>query len=440
MLDIRFIRENPEKVRDGLAKKSVEFDLDYFLEVDEKRRAKVKEVDDFRARQNAVSDDIAGLGGEERAAKIAQMQELKIKLGGLEFEMKTLEEEFSGLMRKIPNLPYDDVPVGDESKSVVLREVGEKPGFSFKPRDHIEIASKLDLIDTERTAKVSGSRFGYLKNEAALFEFALINFAFGLLSNEKYISKIVEEERLALSATPFQPVIPPVLVKPEAMEGMGYVERGGDEIYFIERDQMYLVGTSEQSIGPMHTGETFDEASLPKRYASFSSCFRREAGSYGKDTKGILRVHQFDKIEMFVFSTPETSRGEHKLLLAVEELLLKSLAIPYRVINIASGDLGDPAAAKYDLEAWLPGQKDGQGEYREVTSTSDTTSFQARRLNIKVRRKDGKAEFLHMLNGTALAIGRIIIAILENYQQEDGSVEIPEVLQPHMHGLTAIRK
>lgn len=440
MLDIKFIRENTEKVREGLRKKGVEFDLNHLLEVDEKRRAKIKEVDDLRARQNTVSDEIAKIGGEERAAKIADMQALKAKLGDLEFEMKTLEEEFAELMRKLPNLPYDDVPVGDESASVVLREVGEKPKFSFKPKDYIEIAEKLDLIDTERAAKVSGSRFGYLKREAALLEFALVNLALEFFTDPKNIAKIIKEEKLDIKADAFIPVVPPVLIKPESMAGMGYVERGGEEIYFIERDQMYLVGTSEQSIGPMHRDETFDEEVLPKRYVSFSSCFRREAGSYGKDTKGILRVHQFDKLEMFVFSTPETSRDEHKLLLAIEERLLQMIGVPYHVLNIASGDLGDPAAAKFDLEAWLPGQKNGEGEYREVTSTSDTTSFQARRLNIKVRRKDGRTEFLHMLNGTAFSTNRPIIAILENYQQEDGSVKIPEALRPYMHGVKEIRR
>ena len=441
MLDIKFIRDNPDAVKDGLKKKGVEFDVDYFLKFDEKRRAKIKGVDDLRATQNAASDEITKLAGSAKEEKLAEMKKFKAKLGDAEFELKALEEEFTGLMYKIPNVPLEDVPVGaDERSNVVLREVGEKPKFSFKPKDYTELGEKLDLIDTERAAKVSGSRFGYLKHEAPLLEFAIVQFALGFLTDQKNIAEVIHNEGFSVSGKPFIPVVPPVLVRPEAMRAMGYVERGGDEIYFIEKDQLYLVGTSEQSIGPMHMDETFGESTLPHRHVAFSTCFRREAGSYGKDTKGIMRVHQFDKVEMFVAATPETSRDEHRLLLALEERLWQALGIPYRVVHICTGDLGDPAAAKYDLEAWLPGQNGGTGEYREVTSTSNTTDFQARRLNIKVRRKSGEAEFVHMLNGTAFAIGRTIIAILENYQQEDGSVRIPEALLPYMHGLKEIRR
>lgn len=440
MLDIKFIREYPEKIKEGLAKKRVEFNVDYLLALDGKRRVKIKEVDDLRAEQNAVSEEIAGISGGAKESKVAEMKELKEKLGECEFEMKALEEEFAELMQKLPNLPLDDVPVGDERASVVLREVGERPAFKFTPRDYVELGGKLDLIDTERAAKVSGSRFGYLKHEAPLLEFALIQFAMGFLTNQKSIRDVVADAGLSVSDKPFIPVVPPVLVRPEAMRAMGYVERGGEEIYYIEKDELYLVGTAEQSVGPMHMGETFGEDSMPHRHVAFSTCFRREAGSYGKDTKGILRVHQFDKVEMFVSTTPETSGEEHKLLLALEERLFQLLKIPYRVVHIASGDLGDPAAAKYDLEAWLPGQKNAAGEYREVTSTSNTTDFQARRLGIKIKRADGSTEFAHLLNGTAFAIGRTIIAILENYQQEDGSVRVPEVLLPYMHGITEIRR
>jgi seryl-tRNA synthetase len=432
MLDIKFIRENPEKVKKGLKNKGVDFDVDYLLELDEKRRTKIKEVDDLRAKHNKASEEVAKLFGKEREAKIEDVKEEKGRLERLEFEMKALEEEFTGLMYKIPNLPLDTAPIGqNERDNVVLREVGKKPDFDFKPRDYIELGEKLDLIDTERAAKVSGSRFGYLKHEAPLLEFALAQFALDFVRDEKNIKEIIKANDLSIRPKPFIPVVPPVLIKPEAMKAMGYVERGGDEIYFLEKDSLYLVGTSEQSVGPMHMDEIFDEDKLPHRHIAFSTCFRREAGSYGKDTKGILRVHQFDKVEMFIFSTPETSQEEHRLLLGIEEKLMQSLGIPYRVLNICTGDLGDPAAAKYDIEAWLPGQNSGKGEYRETHSTSNTTDFQARRLNIKVRRKDGKTEFLHMLNGTAFAIGRMIIAILENYQQKDGSVRVPEVLQKY---------
>ncbi len=440
MLDIKFIREHPDRVRDGLRKKGVQFDLEHLLGVDERRRAKIQEVEALRTEQNAASDNVAGLDADSREKRVAEMRVLKSKLGDLAFELKTLEVEFEELMRQVPNLPLDGVPEGDERSNVVLREAGEKPVFKFRPQDYVELGSSLDLIDTERAAKVSGSRFGYLKHEAPLLEFALVQFAMGFLIDLKNIAAAIRAGGLNLSAKPFIPVVPPVLVRPEAMRGMGYAERGSDEMYRLEKDDLYLVGTSEQSVGPMHGEEVFAEDQLPHRHVAFSTCFRREAGSYGKDTRGILRVHQFDKVEMFSFATPETSRDEHRLLLALEEGLLLALGIPYRVLEIAAGDLGDPAAAKYDLEAWLPGQNSGQGEYREVTSTSNTTDFQARRLGIKVRRKDGSSEFVHMLNGTAFAIGRTLIAILENYQQEDGSARVPDALRPYMHGIREIRR
>ena len=440
MLDIKFIRENQEKVKDGLKKKGVDLDLDKLLMADERRRAKIKEVDDLRARHNKLSAEIAGLLGTDREEQINVSAAGKRDIESSEAELRRLEEEFTSLMYKIPNLPDENVPVGEgESENKVLREVGKKTKFDFKPRSYMELGEKLDLIDTERAAKVSGTRFGYLKHEAPLLEFALIQFAFDFVRDEKNIKNIIEKNGLFVNFKPFIPVVPPVLIKPEAMKAMGYTERGGDEIYFLEKDNLYLVGTAEQSVGPMHMNEVFEEENLPHRHIAFSTCFRREAGSYGKDTKGIIRVHQFDKAEMFVFTTPETSKDEHKLILGIEEKLMQALGLPYRVINICSGDLGDPAAAKYDIEAWLPGQNDGKGEYRETHSTSNTTDFQSRRLNIKVRRKNGKTEFLHMLNGTAFAVGRMIIAILENYQQKDGSVKIPEVLQKYT-GFLEIRR
>ncbi len=441
MLDIKFIREHTDVVAAGLKAKGVRIDLKYLVELDEKRRAKIEEVNTLRAKHNIASDEIAKLSGKERDGRIADMKELKGNLGNLEFELQALEEEYRALMYTIPNPPLDTVPIGkNETENVVIRTVGDKNAFAFEPLDNVALGEKLDLIDTERAAKVSGSRFGYLKHEAPLLEFALVQFAFSFLTNGEEIARVVKEEKLSISEKPFIPVIPPVLIRPEAMKAMGYVERGGDEIYFLEKDNLYLVGTSEQSVGPMHMDEIFDEASLPHRHVAFSTCFRREAGSYGRDTRGILRVHQFDKVEMFVHATPETSQSEHELLRALEERILQSLGISYQVLNICSGDLGDPAAAKYDLEAWLPGQNKGRGEYREVTSTSNTTDFQARRLNTRLRRKDGTTEFVHMLNGTAIAIGRMIIAILENYQQADGSVKVPDALIPYMHGITEIRR
>lgn len=415
MLDIKFIRENPEKLRKALKDRDVGFDLDYFLGLDEKRRAKIKELDDLRAEHNKKSSSEEFRKLSSRGGGDPNLRLQKVKIHNLELEMKALEEEFNVLLFKIPNVPENDVPVGsDESKNKVIREVGEKRKFDFKPKDYMEIALALGLIDTERASKASGSRFGYIMGKAVLIEIALVQYAF-----EK------------LSANGFIPVVPPVLIKEEMMRGMGYIDTPQDleERYFLEKDRMFLVGTSEQSLGAMHANETIDEDKLPLRYAGFSTCFRREAGSYGKDTHGILRVHQFDKVEMFIYSTPEKSKNEHQLMLKMEEELMKELEIPYRVVQLCTGDLSRPSASTFDIEAWLPGQAGGNGQYRETHSTSNTTDFQARRLGVKVRRKDGKTEFLHMLNGTAFAIGRMIIAILENYQQEDGSILVPKVLQ-----------
>ena len=413
MLDIKFIRENPQKVQDGCEKKQVKCDIDRLLEVDKKRREILPALEDMLAQKNKASKIIPQTKNEtERQKMILKMRELDKNSDRLNKDLKELEEEFNTLMRQVPNLPLDDVPAGrDERDNKVLREWGEKQKFNFTQRDYLEMAEKLDIIDVQRAAKIAGSRFGYLKKEAALLEIALINLAFDVLTKEKFI-----------------PVIPPIMLKPEMMEGMGYIERGREEIYYLEKDKLYLVGTSEQSIGAMHADEIFDDKDLPRRYAGFSTCFRREAGAYGKDTKGILRVHQFDKVEMFSFCHPEKSKEEHQLLLKMEEKLMQLLEIPYRVIQICTGDLGDPAAAKYDIEAWMP----GQNCYRETHSTSDCTDYQARRLNVRYRdAKTKKLEFVHTLNGTAFAIGRMLIAIIENYQQKDGSVAVPKALQKY---------
>ncbi|MDO8561152.1 MAG: serine--tRNA ligase [bacterium] len=442
MLDIKFIRQNRKEVEESLKNKGVQVNLGRLLEVDEKRREKIKAVDELRAGHNRDSDDIMKLKGEERETRIKEVKEMKAKLADVEFELKALEEEFRDLMYKLPNVPFTEVPVGkDGGDNITLREVGKKPKFDFAFLDYIELGEKLDLIDTARASKVSGSRFGYLKHEAPILELALLQFAMSFLVDEANIRAIIEEKGLKIKAKPFIPVIPPVLVRPEAMRAMGYMERGEDEIYHLEKDDLYLVGTSEQSVGPMHQNEIFEEETMPHRHIAFSTCFRREAGSYGKDTRGILRVHQFDKAEMFVFSTPETSKDEHQLLLGIEEKLMSLLGIPYRVLDICTGDLGDPAAAKYDIEAWLPGQNEKKGEYRETHSTSNTTDFQARRLNIKYRdSKTKKSGYVHMLNGTAFAMGRMLIAILENYQQSDGSVRVPEILQPYTFGIKEIKR
>ena len=409
MLDIKFIRENPDKIKDACQKKQVDCDIDRLLEVDKKRRELMQETENLKAEQNKISSQ---KDGDREKAK-----DLKKKIKELDPELKKVNEEYDKLMRLIPNPPLNDVIKGkDEKENKVLRQEGEKTKFSskggqgFKPKDYLEIAEKLDIIDVKRAAKVSGARFGYFKGGAALLELALIQLAFQNLTKKGFI-----------------PIIPPVMLNDRSMRGMGYLDRGVDEVYHLEKDNLYLAGTSEQSIGAMHIDEVFQEEDLPKRYVGFSSCFRREAGAYGKDTRGILRVHQFDKVEMFSFCKPEESQKEHKFLLSMQEKLMKLLKISYQVVQIGVDDLGFPAAAAYDIEAWMP----SEGRYRETHSAFHDTDFQTRRLNIRYRSKD-RTDFPHALNGTAFAIGRMIIAIIENYQQKDGSIKIPVVLQKYI--------
>lgn len=403
MLDIKFIRAHPDIVKEGCKKKQVKIDIDFILKLDKEKRKYQKTLENLRAEQRKLSFTTP--------LPLKKLKGIKNEIKKMEPRLAKKEGELKNLLLQIPNLPLDDVPEGkDEKDNKVIKKWGERPKFDFKPKDYLEIAQKLDLIDVERAAKVSGTRFGYLKNEAVLLEFALINLAFDILGKEGFV-----------------PVVPPVMIRPSMMRGMGYLERGED-IYFIKKDNLYLVGTAEQSIGPMHSNEIFEKEKLPLRYLGFSSCFRREAGSYGKDTRGIFRVHQFDKIEMFSFCHPLQSKKEHQFFLSCEKKLMQLLEIPYRIVQICTGDLGDPAAAKYDIEAWLP----GQGRYRETHSTSNCTDFQARRLNIRFKEKSGKLNFVHTINGTAFAIGRTLIAIFENYQQKDGSIKIPQILQKYI--------
>lgn len=403
MLDIKFIRENKEFVKKAVEAKQLEPSLvDEVLTQDENWKKILQEVEAVRAERNKAAD----------AKDIKKGKEIKGKLKALEPKLKEAEEKFNQALLQIPNPAKEDVKIGkNDTENEIVRKEGEPRKFSFTPKDHLELGKKLGIIDVERAAKVSGARFNYLKGDAVLLELALVNFAMETLTKEG-----------------FTPVVPPTLIKTENMRAMGYMEHGGDEqMYVLDKDDLVLVGTSEQSIGPMHAGETLDPKNFPLRYAGFSTCFRREAGTYGKDMHGILRVHQFDKVEMFSYTRPEDSDKEHEYLLNLEEKFLKELEIPYQVVKMCTGDLGAPAARKYDLEAWIPSQE----KYRELTSTSTCTDFQARRLNIKYN-ESGKAEYVHTLNGTAFAIGRTIIAILENYQQEDGSIDIPKVLQKYM--------
>ncbi len=411
MLDIKLVRAQPDVVRKALQRRGSTASLDEFLAVEEERRRLTTAVEERRALRNQVSDEIAQLkkAGADPIDKIAAMREVGAEIKEFETQLAGVEAHLNEMLLQIPNIALDDVPDGGEEDSVVLRYVGEKPEFDFQPLDHLDLGLKLDVIDMERAAKVSGSRFAYLKGDLVFLEWALVRYGLDVASSHG-----------------FRPVAPPVLVREEAMYGTGFFPTDEQQIYRTT-DGDCLVGTSEVPLAAMHMDEFLEADRLPLRYVGFSTCFRREAGAAGKDTRGILRVHQFDKVEMFSFCLPEQSHDEHELILSVEEQLFSSLGLPYRVVNIAAGDLGAPAAKKYDLEAWMPGQE----AYREVTSCSNCTDYQARRLNCRYRTEKGP-RFVHTLNGTTIAIGRAIIAIMENHQREDGSIAVPEVLVPYM--------
>lgn len=411
MIDIKLIREKPELVKEGIRKKQGSVDIDLIIQKDKMRKYLLLEIENLRAEQGRASREIATLEGEVKAIRIKEMKELADRIKTKEPELREIDEEINRLIMQIPNLPRDEVPEGKgESENVVIKKWGEPIKHSFKVKDHLQLGKDLDLIDVERASRVSGSRFYYLKREAVLLEFALINYALEILTQKKFI-----------------PIVPPVLAREDILISMGYLPQLDQEMYKTTLDDMRLVATSEHTLGPLHMEEILESDTLPLRYAGFSTCFRREAGSYGKDVKGIFRVHQFDKVEMFTFCHQEDSPKEHDLMLNLEEQIVKGLGLPYQVVLMCTGDLGFPASKKYDIECWLPSEE----RYRETHSTSNCTDFQARRLNIRYRAGKNKVEFVHTLNGTAVAIGRTLIAIMENYQQADGSLVVPEVLRKY---------
>jgi seryl-tRNA synthetase len=386
--------------------------VDRALAADERRRAAVTRADALRAEANLASKAIQSAANDERPAMIERAKQLKDDVKAAETEQSDADVELRAATYAIGNLVDPDAPVGGEADAVVIETIGEVPTYDFEVKDHVEIGTSIGAIDFERGAKVSGARFYFLTGPGALLELALVNLAM--------------EQAVAAG---FTPVIAPALVKPEAMEGTGYLGAHSSEVYRLADDDLYLVGTSEVAIAAMHSDEVLDLAGLPKRYAGFSSCFRREAGSYGQDTKGIIRVHWFDKVEMFSFVAPEDAKAEHQRLLAWEKEFLAKLELPYQVLDIATGDLGSSAARKFDCEAWFPSQH----KYRELTSTSNCTTFQARRLAIRYRGESGPAP-LATLNGTLCAIARTIACLLEVHQQADGSVRVPVALRPHLGG------
>ncbi len=412
MLDVKMVRSNPDEVRRALERRGDSTSsLDEFLALEEERRRLLTDVESRRAARKRASDEIAVVkkaGGDAEQA-IAAMRELGDTIKEREASLGEVEEHLKTMLLEIPNIPLPGVPDGGEEDSVVLRHVGTPPEFDFAVKDHLELGIALDMIDMERGAKVSGSRFAYLKGDLVLLQFALVRYGLDIIG-----------------AKGFRPVIPPVLVREEAMFGTGFFPTDRAQIYETV-DGDCLVGTSEVPLAAMHMQEFLEAEKLPLRYAGYSSCFRREAGAAGRDTRGILRVHQFDKVEMFSFCLPEQSAFEHELILSAEEEILQGLGIPYRVVNIAAGDLGAPAAQKFDCEAWMP----GQAQYREVTSCSNCTDYQARRLDCRYRTEKGP-RFVHTLNGTGIAVGRTLIAIMENYQRADGTIAVPQALQALM--------
>ena len=414
MIDIKFLRENPDVVRASQKGRGENVELvDQILAIDEIKRAAVSEFETLRQEQNVLSKSVGAAKGDEKAALLANAKELADKVKAADSKRSEIEEQAKQLILQLSNLLDTEAPIGGEEDFVTIEHVGTPRDFTkdgFEPKDHVELGKLLGAIDTERGAKVAGSRSYYLTGVGALLEFALVNYAIqSALKNG------------------FSPVIPPVLVNPAAMEGTGFLGQAAENVYRIEKDDVYLVGTSEVPLAAMHMDEILAADKLPLRYAGYSSCFRREAGTYGKDTRGIIRVHQFDKVEMFTFCKPEDAKAEHKRLLQWEKDFLTAMEIPFRVIDVASGDLGSSATRKFDIEAWVP----TQGAYREVTSTSNCTEFQARRLNIRYKDAEG-TKAIATLNGTLVAIPRMIVAILENHQNADGTVNVPAALQPFL--------
>ncbi|WP_461034216.1 serine--tRNA ligase [Streptomyces mayteni] len=417
MIDLRLLREDPDRVRASQRARGEDVGLvDSLLSADERRRSSSARFDELRAEQRQLGKLIPKATGDERAALLARAGELAAAVKAADAERDEAAAEAQTLLLGIGNLVHPDVPVGGEDDFVVRETHGTIRDFTaegFEPKDHLELGQTLGAIDTERGAKVSGSRFYYLTGVGALLELALVNAAIG-----------------QATAAGFVPMLTPALVKPRAMEGTGFLGQAAQDVYHLEKDDYYLVGTSEVPLAAYHMDEILDAGELPRRYAGFSPCFRREAGSYGKDTRGIFRVHQFDKVEMFSYVAPEDAEAELTRLLEWEKQWLTSLGLPFRVIDVASGDLGASASRKFDCEAWIP----TQGKYRELTSSSNCTEFQARRLGIRMRTKDAGPRPLATLNGTLCAVPRTIVALLENHQQADGSVLVPEVLRPYLGG------
>ncbi len=428
MLDIKLIRENPELVKEAAKNKNVEVDIDRLLVLDGQVLKLKQELDELRAKRNQNADGMKGSKPGEEQIKLGK--ELKEEIAGLEIELKPLEDEWQELMYKVPNIPEPEVPIGkSEEDNVVKEHFGQKPEFKFKPKNHWEIAQAKGWIDKERAAKVSGARFAYIKGAMFELQFALVSFVTARLTNKEWISLVLEEAGLSLEPKPFIPVIPPMMVKTKPFKGTARLSKE-DQTYQIEGEELWMNASAEHSLCPMYMDEVVPDDELPIRYLGYATSFRKEAGTYGKDMEGILRMHQFDKLEMEVFSSAGSSKDEHLFLIAVQKKLLDELGLHYQFLEKCTADIGTPNAKGVDLETWFP----AQDKYRETSSADLMNDFQARRLNMRVKNKEGRLSLMHTNDATAIVMSRIPPAIIENYQTEDGDVVIPEVLKGYMGG------
>ncbi len=426
MIDLKILRQNPEIVAKALHDKVTKVDLELALKLDAERTDLKKRVDDIRAERNKLADAMGK--GKPDPELIAKSKSLKEELVVLEASLETAETEFLALYKKIPNIPTADTPVGlSEDENVVVKTWGEPTKFAFEPKNHYQIAEARGWIDKERATKVAGARFAYLKGDLVKLQLALITWVMDMLTDEAFIATIVKEEKLNVSTRPFTPVLPPYMIRTAPYDAMDRLEPSEDR-YKIEGEDLWLQGSAEHVLGSMHAGEIFEEKEMPVRYVGYATSFRREAGTYGKDMEGIIRMHQFDKLEMESFSTKETSHDEHLLFAAIQERFMRLLEIPHQKLQKCTFDIGKPNAKGSDIEAWLP----GQGKYRETHTADYMTDYQARRLQTRVRRGDGSIELIHTNDATAFACGRALVAIMENYQNEDCTVRVPKVLQSYL--------
>lgn len=430
MLDIRYIRDNADKVQQAAKQKNYDVDITEVISADDHRRSIQQQAETLRTRRNEISG--AMKGGKPNPEMVEEGRALKNELSAVEDALREADEAFISLLKKVPNMPLEDVPVGQtEDENVVDRQMGTIPVFAFEPKNHAEIAEAKGWLDKDRAAKVAGSRFAYVMGDMVQLQLAIEQFVISQLSNESVIASIAQRAGLdTISTKPFIPVLPPLMIRTEAYDQMDRLEPRDDR-YKIEGEELWLQGSAEHVLGSMHAGEIFEEAELPRRYLGFATSFRKEAGTYGKDMEGIIRMHQFDKLEMESFATAETSRDEHLLFVAIQEYLLQALDLPYQVLLKCTADIGKPNARGVDMEVWLP----GQGKYRETHTADYMTDYQARRLNTRVRRSEsGVLELIHTNDATAFALGRIMVAIIENNQTVDGDVRVPEALRPFMAG------